>query len=250
MGRGFDYEQSDVSRIYTEARALRDETRDLWLGEVARAAPPETRRVLDLGCGTGRFTSPLAVSLGARVIGVDPSRRMLAEARAGDAAIPWIAAAAEALPLRETFDLVFASMIYHHLADPARALSEVARVLRPGGRLVVRTTTLEDLGASYVFLEYFPTALAIDRGRMPAERSVLAAGAAAGLRALECRGMRQLLAADPAEYCARIAKRGFSSLQMISDVEFEAGLAALRRWSEGAARGPIYEPLHLFVFER
>jgi hypothetical protein len=115
---------------------------------------------------------------------------------------------------------------------------------------MIRTTTLEDVESPYPFLEYFPSALAIDRARMPAAASVIADAVGAGLTLLECRAVSQRLAANPAEYCERIAQRGFSSLQMISDAEFEKGLEGLRRWSERAAAAPINEPLHFFVFER
>jgi 2-polyprenyl-3-methyl-5-hydroxy-6-metoxy-1,4-benzoquinol methylase len=97
-------------------------------------------RVLDLGCGEGRFTTELARA-GARVVGVDVAEEPLRRARARDPALelhavddgaPW--------PLADTcFDVVWAGEVIEHVADTAAWLSEVRRVLRSGGRLLLST---------------------------------------------------------------------------------------------------------------
>jgi len=99
-------------------------------------------RVLDIGTGTGRLLELLAPRLSAG-LGVDASRAMLALARAR-LARPGLTHCAVRLadmyrlPLPDAgFDLVLLHMVLHHAEDPSAALAEAARVLRPGGRIVV-----------------------------------------------------------------------------------------------------------------
>jgi ubiquinone/menaquinone biosynthesis C-methylase UbiE len=92
--------------------------------------------VVDVGCGTGRFTQALQQQ-GARTVGVDLDPDMLAVA-AQRAAGPWLVADAARLPLRDhAVDVAVAVTLLEFVADPAQVLAELARVTRPGGRLVV-----------------------------------------------------------------------------------------------------------------
>jgi ubiquinone/menaquinone biosynthesis C-methylase UbiE len=111
-------------------------------------APQAGELILDVGCGTGRYARELA-RRGARAIGVDPSRGMLAVARAArasgrgpqTAAQPdqsYIRAAGEALPFRSAaFDGVVTVTTLEFATDPNALLSEAVRVSRAGGRVVV-----------------------------------------------------------------------------------------------------------------
>jgi len=97
---------------------------------------PALGRLLDLGCGPGA----VAARIGARrpglgIFGVDRDLAVLAQARRRVTALR---ADAADLPFASTsFDAVHARLVLRHLADPARALAEMHRVLRPGGRVVV-----------------------------------------------------------------------------------------------------------------
>jgi ubiquinone/menaquinone biosynthesis C-methylase UbiE len=94
-------------------------------------------RALDLGCGRGGVMERLHDRAGL-VVGLDPDPRSLSDHRAP--ALELGCGTAGALPYAdETFDLVCASWVLEHLADPARALVEVARVLVPAGRFVFLT---------------------------------------------------------------------------------------------------------------
>jgi ubiquinone/menaquinone biosynthesis C-methylase UbiE len=95
--------------------------------------PLEGRRVLDLGCGKGRFAARLEEE-GARVVGIDLSAAMLAEGGGLDR----VRASARRLPFADrAFDAVVAVEVFEHLAAIDRVLGEVRRVLRPGGVLAV-----------------------------------------------------------------------------------------------------------------
>jgi SAM-dependent methyltransferase len=101
-------------------------------------------RVLEVGCGWGELAARVATELGADVEGVDLSPRMVelacgrgVEARVGDV---------QALPFAdESFDCAVAAWMLYHVPDLDRALSELARVLAPGGRLVAATNSLRHL---------------------------------------------------------------------------------------------------------
>lgn len=103
--------------------------------------PVQGKRVLDVGCGDGVLSVALARA-GADVTGVDADPRMLTAARdrasKADATITFIEGDAWQLPFADdTFDVVAAITVLCFIGDAARAANEMARVLRPGGRLVI-----------------------------------------------------------------------------------------------------------------
>jgi SAM-dependent methyltransferase len=109
---------------------------------VASARPEPGDLALDVGCGTGRALPALAAGVGptGHVIGLDCTRDMLTQARAQgrDRWATLVRADARHLPLPDAAaGVVFAAGLVHHLPDPAAGLAELARVTRPGGRLVL-----------------------------------------------------------------------------------------------------------------
>src|SRR5581483_4555358 len=105
---------------------------------VVREADLRGRRVLDLGCGTGRFAAALAERGLARVWGVDASPEMLAVAREKlPASVGLKLGRAEELPFRDGWFDRAVMWLVAHLVDRPAAFREVARVLVPDGRLAV-----------------------------------------------------------------------------------------------------------------
>lgn len=103
----------------------------------------------DLGAGTGFITEAL-LEAGLSVACVDQSPEMLCELRARFAAsgrIRTFEGKAEDLPLPDaSVDFVFANMFLHHVDDPGRAIAEMARIVRPGGRVVITDLDRHDHG--------------------------------------------------------------------------------------------------------
>ncbi len=104
-------------------------------GVVKALQPVAGKRILDLGCGKGRFARALQ-ALGAQVVGLDLSAAMLAEATG----LPRVRATARRLPFcAGTFDAIIAIEVFEHLDPRSRELvgDEARRVLRRGGSLVI-----------------------------------------------------------------------------------------------------------------
>ncbi len=133
---------------------MRDYYEELWQRLPAELHPPDLEprlaflraqvragdRALDLGCGDGLFTGELARA-GAVPVGVDVAQAALDRAHEREPNLPFRLAPIDGpLPLEDNaFDLVWASEVIEHVADTARWLSEVRRVLVPGGRLLITT---------------------------------------------------------------------------------------------------------------
>lgn len=106
----------------------------VMLGLVA-AGP--AKRALDVGCGEGRFCRMLRDG-GAQVVGLDPTAKLIAQAQRLDPVSRYVEGVAEALPFADgAFDLVVSYLSLIDMPDIRRAIPEMARVLAPGGRLLV-----------------------------------------------------------------------------------------------------------------
>ena len=126
------WRSSDLGRI---TDALEQRLLSALLG------PIEGRQVLDVGCGDGAMAQELARQ-GAHVTGLDPDPRMIAAARRRIGrdceTLRFVAGRGEALPFDDAaFDVVLAVTVLCFVPDARRVLAEAARVLRPGGRLIV-----------------------------------------------------------------------------------------------------------------
>jgi ubiquinone/menaquinone biosynthesis C-methylase UbiE len=98
--------------------------------------------VLELGCGTGEFLSPMAKLVGetGRLVGLDKSELMIEEARkrATDPMIEFVIGDVHRLDFADkSFDRCFTTTLFQHLANPQAALKELVRVTRPGGKIAV-----------------------------------------------------------------------------------------------------------------
>jgi SAM-dependent methyltransferase len=131
---------NDPLHFYRTASARDDHTAPWYvaarLQELFRRVDIEGR-VLDVGCGVGGNQAALA-ALGLPAAGIDVSERSLKELRANHPGVPAAAADAGRLPFADaSFGGAVITEVLEHVADPARVLDEVARVVRPGGALFV-----------------------------------------------------------------------------------------------------------------
>lgn len=222
-----------LHEVYARGRRLSAEALATWATMFARLAPPERPlTVLDLGSGTGRFTPLLAETFGGPVYGVEPSARMraVAEADAAHERVTYLDGTAEALPLTDaSCDLTLLFLTFHHFTDQPAALRELARVLRPGGVVLMRSQFADRMPDLYWY-RYFPSARQVDAAMYRPLAEVRAMAADAGL------------AADPepvpggpdgaptlGELYDRIKLRALSTFEHLPADEVEAGSAAFAR---------------------
>lgn len=249
------WDDTCLPEVYVAARELTAEAIATWQEALGRFAPAsrEIRYVVDLGCGTGRFSGLLADLYGGVVVGIDPSVRMLGHRELHDRrVVRFLAGAAEAIPTGSgTIDLLFLSMVYHHLLSVREALDEMYRVLRPRGQVIVRNPTRETHEEGYEYLRFFPEVMDLERERMPSRRALTQAFRDHGFTGLRHEIIKQQVAVNSADLLRKVRLRGLSSLAMISDAAFQRGLCDLERYCQRAdSRQPIFEPVDLFAFER
>jgi SAM-dependent methyltransferase len=133
-----------------------DDPRDFAFDAVAEVEPSV---VLEVGCGPGELAERIGRELGAEVVAIDQSERMveLTSARGVDACVGDV----QDLPFGDgAFDCAVAAWMLYHVSDLDRGLAELRRVLRPGGRLVAVTNhhdhlieLREAIGAPFAFLD-------------------------------------------------------------------------------------------------
>jgi 2-polyprenyl-6-hydroxyphenyl methylase/3-demethylubiquinone-9 3-methyltransferase len=119
---------------------VRDRIDQHWQGGECSRAPLAGKTALDVGCGAGLLTEPLA-RLGASVTGIDASPEVIAVARehAEAMALEIDYRAGDVQELQGQFDLVTAMEVIEHVADPSTFLKALARRLAPGGLLILST---------------------------------------------------------------------------------------------------------------
>jgi len=135
-----------VAMVYDNAQAVMRRLLSTFQPPTEWLKIPPGGIVLDVGCGPASITASLARAVGPSglVLGVDLSKAMLARAVRTEkgSQIGFLHADAQQLPLREaTVDAVVSMAVLQLVPDPAAALAEMARVLRPGGRLAVLVPT-------------------------------------------------------------------------------------------------------------
>ena len=247
------YDDTAIPPVYDRARGLIPGMVGLWMRTIAaRLGGAPVSAILDLGAGTGRFSSALAAQWHAGVLGLDPSRKMLAEAvrKRSDPRVHYAAGYGERLPLAaRSVDLVFLSMVYHHFVDPRRAAQECRRVLRPGGHVVVRTGSREQVD-NYPPVRFFPGMRGLLERRLPTAQLLAGVFHRAGLEQLSHELVIQEIARDHQDFAERPALGADSVLASLELGEFQEGVNALRAHAETAGDAPVTEPIDLFVFRR
>lgn len=228
--------KADYSRIatsYDRGRSLSEQNIELWLRLISKYSKAEEgAKVLDLGCGTGRFTIPMANQLQYRMVGADYFREMLDKAREKDVdgMIEWDYQDAQDLSYRdESFDLVFISHLLHHVDFPTRVLRECKRVLTTSGVIIVRYGAIEQIEDD-VEHTFFPGVLDIDKARIPSVEMVEKWLSGAGFSGITTEEIVQQTFKTGSAHLEAAKTKNTSVLTMIPQETFEKGINSLTEY--------------------
>jgi ubiquinone/menaquinone biosynthesis C-methylase UbiE len=239
--RKTDY--SSIASYYDEARP---EPAEIWIRTIVDLAgiTPDSS-VLDVGCGTGRFAVRVRRYHKGASYGIDSSVEMLkraaarqtASTRAGARAatgrahrpIRWLAGDAHSLPLKScSVDRAYMTMVIHHIERPGAALREIRRVLGPGGRLLILTSSHSSIRAHV--LRHFPGVVATDLKRFPTIPTLKAAMRRAGFKNVRSRLVRYHEKEIPVEkYLRMVENKYISTFTVMDDRKFDRGLKAFEK---------------------
>jgi ubiquinone/menaquinone biosynthesis C-methylase UbiE len=223
-GRRVDYDQiaSSYNQRYEASHmdgvlsALQTLARDL-----------EAERIIEVGCGTGRWLPDLS-SERRQVFGLDPSSGMLEEAGKRNHYLQLVRGRGGQLPfLAETFDLVFCVNAIHHFDDPQGFVSEARRVLGSGGALAVVGSDPHRRREEWYVYDFFDGTYETDLARFPTWDGIASWMSASGFPQVERHVVERIVdhkigrevLEDPF-----LEKHACSQLALLSDEAYAAGL--------------------------
>ena len=248
-------QKADYSKIadsYDKGRQLSDQNIVLWLGIISKyAKAPAGARLLDLGCGTGRFAIPIAKNLGFKVTGADYSKEMLDKAREKDTAglVKWDIQDAQNLSYPvDSYDIVFMSHVLHHCEDPDKVIRECYRILTKRGVILVRHGSMEQI-QNDVEHTFFPEALAVDKARIYTSFKLEDSLKNAGFLNITSEEVLQQTFVSAKEHLERVQMKNTSTLTMIPQDAFERGVRRLEEYITTHPNDPwlLYDRMFLTV---
>lgn len=224
---GFGYNETRSADPYIAERLLK------------KLNPKTNRLYLDVGCGTGNYTSTFQ-DKGYHFIGIDPSEKMLEKAKQKNKQVDWKLGQAENIPLKnESINGIIGSLTIHHWDDLEKSFVELFRVLKPNCRIVIFTSTPKQM-EGYWLNHYFPKMLEDSMLQMPSFEDVETAMINSGFFNLETEiynikpNLEDLFLycgkQNPKLYLNPNIRKGISSFSSLANkVEVENGLAQLKK---------------------
>ena len=221
---------SKIASFYDKGRSLSEQNTVMWINLISQlSGASKGDRVLDLGCGTGRFSLPMANRLEFDVTGADSSIEMLEKAKQKDcgSAVNWVLADSSALIfLPGSFDVVFMSHLLHHVDSPLTVLKECHKVLAPSGVVLIRYGAINQI-RSDVEHTLFPQVIDIDEARTPTLELTEKWLADAGFKDISFAEIMQQTYQTGMAHLNAARMRSTSVLSMISEESFQTGIRRL-----------------------
>jgi ubiquinone/menaquinone biosynthesis C-methylase UbiE len=246
-----DYD-TRLHTVYDAGRQMAPEALSMWTGAFARHLP--ARRPLcwlDLGSGTGRMTPALAGAFGGPAYGVEPSDKMRGQAlaHASHGAVTYAAGSAEHIPLPDaSCDAALLFFVWHHVDDRRRAVQELGRVVKPGGRLFVQTNFSDRMPDVWWF-QVVPEWRKVDQSQFRSQEEVKGDFTGAGWALMGAEEVTWLRSATMAEDLERLRLRAVSVFELLSEDVVDTGFARIDAALPSMDDGPQYETSQLLVFQ-
>lgn len=202
---------------------------------------PEDARLLEVGCGTGRWLADFAAARH-RAYGLDFSMGMLSRARQRRAPLHLVNGRASSLPFPSaSFDLVYCVNAIHHFQHPRRFIGQARRLLRPGAPLAIVGMDPHDHPGQWYVYDYFQGTLQRDLQRFPATHRLIEWMTDFGFRDLTWQPVYRIrnhfLGAQVLQH-PFLRKHACSQLALLTDQAYASGLRRIQRAIDQAgARG-------------
>ena len=188
----------------------------------------DRKTILDFGCGTGNFAYAIKKLTTADIYGVEPSDGMREKAlakgldvRKGDH---------RAVPFDDVFfDFIYMTDVIHHVPDMGMMFAEFCRVLKPDGLVCILTESHRQLEMRF-WVRHFPATVAVEKKRYPDIPDIINTAKTAGLdeyKIVVTDAERSMTVSE--DFVKLVENKGFSMFRLIDEVDYQAGLAALKK---------------------
>ncbi len=249
-----DYDHSDIPSAYDAGREISQHKKHQALKFFAENLPvDEITNIVDLGCGTGRFSGALTEYFDASVVGIDPSEKMLAKASAkyNGETIRFEQAGAERLPLVEnSADMIFMSMVLHHLLNPKQTARECYRILKKDATVCIRNTFINEI-STYPYLDIFPSIRSIIESQLISREQLINTHRSTGFELLAHQTAWEEISPSWQAFADKIALKADSFVARLDDKEFQSGLFALQnKAQDDDNESPVGLNVDSFIFKK
>ena len=222
-----------MAKIYDEYRKTDELVLRILSNEIQELSTIKSKlSMLDIGCGTGNFSIPLAKEFDIKLTGIDFSEEMLMQAQQKLPRGRWLLQDVKTANFKDnSFDIVLMSYVVHHMQDYDKVLRTVYRILKKlFGKLLIVTDDHDQFQAS-VYHKHIPRLLEIDLERFPKVDELSNHLNEIGFEVHIHKVTREIRVSDIKDIDELVEKgkaRYFSTLTLIADSELEKGLEKMR----------------------
>jgi ubiquinone/menaquinone biosynthesis C-methylase UbiE len=213
----------DYAASFGKYRSEKTDTTAALIRSILRYVPGSSgAKVIDIGCGTGRYALPLALACSAQVLAADLSRAMVEQGRGKDSggAVSWFLSDACRMPFSgETFDVVLLFLVLHVVKDSSKALQEAYRILQPGGHCLILAHSHSQLDRQTLF-RFFPEARKLNKRRMLSLTALKKLLRETGFHHLRTEEFVEAVSYPRESFLEKVRSRPNTSLRTMSDADF------------------------------